>query len=470
MKRILIALAACAAVVSVQAQDTIPPKTPTGPKLMVDQIAAVVGGSAIFYSDVVEQQKQIAEQNRQMGVSSDRDPLIEALEVLMTQKLLYNQSLVDSIDVQTADIETMVEQNVQGEIARLGSSAAVEAFYQMPVYALKDRQRRGMTEARHAQMMRYDVEGRVTITPGEVERFFRSRSKDSLPIVPEQYTYAQITKYPPSLQEAKQRTREQLIEMRERVVGGTRFDVLARMYSEDPGSTSRGGEMDPAPKENFVKPFADALARLKPGQVSEVVETEYGFHIIQLIDQRGDLYHCRHILRRPSFTRDELSTTTHILDSLAGLIRADSLTFEQAAAEHSDDKYSKLNGGIVTNNEMLEMYNAGAQYTTTRFPKEELPAEDFRRLSSLKIGDISPAFLSQDMRGNELGKVVKLVEIIPTHGANINEDYLALENLALEEKKQREFQKWLDDKIERTYVRIDPAFRDGEFENRRWLK
>lgn len=439
-------------------------------KVIVDQIAAVVGGSAIFYSDVEEQRQQLLEQYRQQGITSERDPIIEALESLMTQKLLYNQSIADSIDVQTAGIDQMVDQNIQSEIARLGSTTAVEALYQMPVYAIKDRMRRRMTEARHAQAMQMDVESRVTITPGEVERFFRTRSRDSLPIVPEQYIYAQITQYPPSLTEAKQRVRERLIEMRERVAGGTRFEVLARMYSVDPGSAVRGGEMDPAPKESYVTPFADALAKLRPGQVSEVIETEFGFHIIQLIDKKDNLYHCRHILMRPSFTNEELFRTTHILDSLAALIRVDSLTFEKAAAQHSHDKYSRLNGGIVTNNEMLEFYNAGAEYTTTRFPKEELPPNDFRQLSALKPGEISAAFLSQDTRGNELGKIIKLVEIIPTHGANINEDYLALENLALSEKQQRTFQSWLDEKIEGMYVRIDPAFRGGEFENPNWLR
>lgn len=460
MKKILIAIIALLGASGAQAQQ----------KVMVDQIAAVVGGSAIYYSEVVEQSRRLVEQRRRQGVTSDRDPINEALEVLLTQKLLYTRSLTDSIDVQTADIDVMVEQNVQGEIARLGSLAAVEAFYRQPLYAIKDRLRRQYTEARHAQMMEMTIRDKVTITPGEVERFYRTTGKDSLPIIPEQYVYAQITKYPASTEQARQRVRERLIEMRERVLAGTRFDVLARMYSVDPGSAVRGGEMDPTPKETFVKPFADALARLKPGQVSEVVETEFGFHLIQLIDVEGNLYHCRHILMRPIFTSEELATTTRTLDSLARLIRADSLTFEKAALEHSDDKYSKLNGGVVSNNEMLEMYNAGAQYTSTRFPKEELPPTDFRYLSTLKPGQMSEAFLTQDSRGNETGKLVKLLQIIPTHGANINEDYLTLENLALEQKQQRQFESWFDGVIASTYIHIDEAFRGGEFENKHWVK
>ena len=234
---------------------------------------------------------------------------------------------------------------------------------------------------------------------------------------------------------------------------------------------------------------------MKPGQISEVVETQYGFHLIQLIDKKGNLYHCRHILIRPTYTTDELSEPDRQLDSIANLIRKDSLTFEEAALRFSDDPYSRQNGGVVTNHELLEHYNAtdarytatkflncllytsdAADYTATKFLKEDFgnmgpsAIADFRTLSQLNVGEISPAFQTQDMNGNQLSKIVKLVQIIPTHVASLNEDYLRLEQMALNRKQEKVFEEWLTKKIEGMYVFIDPEFRDGAFVNKHWVK
>ena len=264
--------------------------------------------------------------------------------------------------------------------------------------------------------------------------------------------------------------RERLLEMRERILNGTRFDMLARMYSVD-GSASRGGEMDPTPREGFVKPFTDAMVKLKDGQISEVVETEYGFHLIQMIRKDGNFYTVRHILLRPVYTDAELSQTALTLDSLATAIRNGEIAFEKAAFESSDDKYSRQNGGLVTNHEMLAMYQANdAKYTSTRFLKEELPVPDYNALRTLRPGDISDSFLTQDMRGNQMAKLVKLVEIIPAHPANMKDDYLRLEEATLENKQERIFKEWLDKKVEGMYVRIDPDFRFEDFDNKFWLK
>ena len=439
-------------------------------KFIADQVVAVVGNSAILYSELEEVGRQLVEQRRQQGYTSDRDPKNEALEQLLLQKLLNNQALIDSVQIQTDDIAQTVEENVQQMIKNRGGVTALEAFYHKPVFDIKEDLKRRYEEMRYAQGMQNEVESKVTITPGEVERYYRSIDKDSLPLVPEQYVYAQITKFPSSTQEAKQRVRERLLGMRERILNGARFDMLARMYSVD-GSAIRGGEMDPTPKEGFVKPFADAMVKLKPGQISEVVETEYGFHLIEMIKKDGNLYTVRHILLRPVFTDEELNETDRVLDSLVTLIRKGDLTFEQAALENSDDKYSKLNGGLVSNHDMLEMYNAyDAKLTSTRFMKDELPVSDYNVLKDMKPGDVSDAFQAQDMRGNVQSKVIKLLKIIPAHPAGLKEDYLRLESLALEKKKDTEFHKWLNQKIEGMYIRIEPEFRNGEFENKAWLK
>ncbi len=309
--------------------------------VMLDKVVAVVGNSSISYSDVQQAAKAILEQRRSEGYTSDRPVQDEALEELMLQKLLYNQALLDSVEISKGDVVQRVEQQVQSMIDNAGSISALEKRSHMAIYHIRDLLRRQLEEQSYAQMMQQTVVEKTKIVPGEVERFYNSKDKDSLPVIAEQYQYAQITMFPKNIKEAKLRTRERLIEMRERIVTGkTRFATLARMYSVD-GSAIQGGELEPAPLAGFVKPFADALAELKAGQVSEVVESEFGFHLIQLIDKKGQLYHCRHILLRPSYTIDEILAPMRDLDSIVNLIKKDSLTFEAAAKKHSDDKIGR---------------------------------------------------------------------------------------------------------------------------------
>ncbi|GHV00922.1 peptidylprolyl isomerase [Bacteroidia bacterium] len=442
----------------------------SGQMVVADKVAAVVGGSAILYSDMDEMSRMILQERREKGYTLDRDPKIEALEALMLQKLLYNQALVDSINISTDDIQGQVDASLQQMVKARGSMAALEAYYHKPLYSIREDIAQQIEEARYAQRMEDEIRSKVRITPGEVEKYFKRIPKDSLPLVPEQYSYAQITKFPPSTAEAKQRVKERLLELRERILGGTKFELLARMYSAD-GSAIRGGEMDPTPKEGFVKPFSDAMVKLKPGQISEVVETEFGFHIIQMIDKDGNLYRVRHILMRPMFTDSEITQTTELLDSVARLISDQKMTFAEAAKEFSDDPYSKLNGGVVSNHDMLEMYNAfDAKLTTTLFLKEDLPKEDYMVLRGLQIDQVSDSFQAHDLRGNVMAKVVKLLRIIPAHSATLKEDYVKLEEAALEAKCDLEFQKWLKKKIDGMYVRIEPEFRSDDFQNRAWLK
>ena len=441
-----------------------------GQTVVADKVVAVVGNSAILYSDVVDYSKQIVAQRKERGYTSDRSPMSEALESLLMQKLLYNQALIDSIEINAMAVSENVDKRVDAMIAELGSIAALEADAGKPVFEIKADMRRMAEEGQYAQMMQNTIMNGVTITPGEVERFYNTLRTDMLPIVPEQYVYAQITKFPTSITQAKQRTRERLLEMRERVIGGSRFDMLARMYSMDPGSALQGGEMDYMPLSGLEKPFADALSKLQPNQISGVVETVYGFHIIQLIDKKGDQYKCRHILLRPTFTDYELADDLKFLDSLRTEISEQRITFEQAAIEHSDDKYSKQNGGLVTNHEMLEVYGANdTSYSRTAFYKEDL-GRDYTYMRTLRPGDISAPFQSADMRGNTLTKMIKLIEIIPSHTASLSNDYLQIEQIALQQKQQDEFEKWLNKKISAMYVRIDPMMDTSEFENKNWIK
>ena len=447
-------------------------------QVMLDKVVAVVGGSAILHSELVEYSEALVMQRRQMGYTSDRDIMNESLEALLEQKLLYNQALIDSVDAPTSDIAARIENYVQAQVAEVGGIAQLEAKEHMPLYTYREMLRQRYEEQAYAQAMKANVVGKVTIVPGEVERFYKRVDRDSLPMIGEQYVYAHITKFPSSLKEAQQRTKERLLDMRERVIKGqTKFSVLARMYSLD-GSAIYGGEMEPMPSSYFVRPFAEALEKLKPGQVSEIVETEFGFHIIELIEKKDEMYRCRHILLRPTFTTDELMQPARQLDSIANLIRLDSITFENAALRFSDDASSKHNGGIVSNSDILARMGVydGARMTATRFLKEDFSAqggkslEDYAALMRLKEGEVSNSFQTTDIMGNEMSKIVKLVQIIPAHVASLEEDYIRLEEMALQQKQEQIYRKWLDEKIQSMYVYIDPAYRSDEFENKNWIK
>ena len=447
-------------------------------QVILDRVVAVVGGSSILHSELTEYAEALVAQRRQMGYTSDRDPMHEALEALLEQKLLYNQAILDSVEISNSEVNSRIEAYLQQLVEEAGGIQALETREHMPIFTYREMLRSRYEEQAYAQAMQATVVSKVAIVPGEVERFYRRIDKDSLPIIGEQYVYAQITRFPASMKEAKQRTKERLLDMRERIITGqTSFSVLARMYSVD-GSAIYGGEMQPAPSSMYVRPFAEALEKLKPGQVSEIVETEFGFHIIELIDKKGELYHCRHIVLRPTYTREELMQPAHQLDSIARLIRLDSLKFEDAALRYSDDASSKMNGGIVSNHDVLARQGVydGARLTATRFLKEDFgleggkALEDYNALMRLKIGEISDSFQTTDFTGNQLSKIVKLVEIIPAHVASLEDDYVRLEEMALNQKRERVFREWLDTKIESMYIYIDPEYRDWEFVNRKWIK
>lgn len=449
-------------------------------QVMLDRVVAIVGGSAILHSDVRMYAEQILQERRAQGYTSDRDPMNESLEMLMKQKLLFHQAQIDSVKV--GDVDARVEEQVNEMVAQAGSIAKVEEEQHMPLFTLRQVLGTRLMEQQLASAMQDQVIADVSVTPGEVELFYKSMKQEDIPLIPEQYVYAQIVRYPSSREQATLRTKERLLEMRERIISGrSSIDMLARTYSEDPGTSMRGGLMSSTAKE-LTQPFADALAELKPGHVSEVVETEFGFHIIKLEEEpKNGIYTFRHILLKPSYTIEELVEPIEYLDSITKLIRKDSLTFEAAVAEHSEDTYSKKNGGLVTNHDILTKYPqlSNVKLSASKFKRDDFGSmmggagkslEDYYALSKLKVGEVSDAFSSEDLNGNDLGRVVKLLEVIPTHAASLADDYISIENLALMEKKKKVLNEWITEKIDQHYVYIDPEFRNGEFEFKNWIK
>ena len=445
-------------------------------QVVLDRVVAVVGGSSILYSEVSQMAQQLVEQRRAQGYTSDRDPMNEGLEELMKQKLLYNQALIDSVVVGAdGNIEAQVESMLQQMIAEAGSVKDLEIREHMPLFNYRDIMRQQVKEQYYAQEMRMDIVKNVVVTPGEVERYYNQLTEEEKPLVPEQFVYAHIVRFPASQEEAKRRTRERLLDMRERIISGkSSMAVLARTYSQDPGSAMKGGEYPPGPLTNLTAPFAEALAKLKPGQISEVVESMYGFHIIELIDEpKNGMYHYRHILLKPVYTVEEENEPLKFLDSLSTVIKADSITFEAAAMEFSQDDLTKMNGGLVTNHDLLIRFNANnVKYTATKFRREDFSdkQQDYMNLIRMKEGDVSSAFVTTDINGNVISKIVKMLRIIPTHSASMEEDYVTIEEMALTEKKNGVFDKWMREKIDGLYVHIDPDFREGEFEYDNWVK
>ncbi len=474
MRKIVILAMLAVSIITAQYAEAQQPRR----QVMLDKVVAVVGGSSILHSEVSEYAEALVMQHRQMGYTSDRDPMDEALEALLEQKLLYNQALIDSVDMMGGDVHSRVEQYVNTLVDEAGGIQEFERREHMPIFNYREMVRARFEEQAYAQSMKSNVISKVTIVPGEVERYYRSIDKDNLPMIGEQYVYAHITKFPSSLKEAQQRTRERLLDMRERVITGqAQFSVLARMYSMD-GAAMYGGEMEPAPSSFYVRPFAEALEKLRPGQVSEIVETEFGFHIIELIDKIGDKYHCRHILLRPTFTRDELMQPAHELDSIANLIRSGSMTFGEAALQFSDDASTKHNGGIVSNHDILARMGVydGARLTATRFLEEDFGAEggkaleDYNALKNLKVGEVSDSYQSTDLMGNQMSKIVQLVEVIPAHVASLEEDYIRLEEMALLKKQEEVYNSWLDEKKQSMYIYIAPDYRNETLREKGWVK
>lgn len=445
-------------------------------KLSVDKIVANVGNSAILYSEVVETAQQLTEMYLQEGHTSDRDPFYEALELLLEQKLAYNQAQIDSLTIDESMVSSYVDDMVRAQVEQVGTVKELENMHHMTIYDLRKDLSNRVRVTLFKQTMERNVKGNIKITPGEVESFYKSLPADSIPIVPEQYVYAHIVRFPAKMEQAKQRVRETLLDMREQVINGTaNFETLARLYSID-GSAAQGGELPPFTKNQMIEPFATAAAKLKPGQVSEVVETENGFHIIQMIDKMGDRYHVRHILMQPQYTRDELVEGSIFLDSLANVIREGKITFEKAALQNSEDATTRMNGGIVNNIDLLQALRPGqvnASETSFKFKREDFGnnTQDYNVIRTMNEGDISDSFYAHDLRGNALSKIIKLVKVYPTHPANLQDDYLELEAYALMDKQNKEYQKWLKKTIDATFIRIDPAYRKPEmFVNKMWIK
>jgi len=423
---------------------------------VIDQVIAVVSGERVLLSDIEQEVMRM----RMQGATESEYDRCNILEQILIQKLLLTQAKIDSLTVNDASVEMEIDRRLRYFINQIGSEKALENYFKKPLYEIKDDLRELISEQQLTQQMRQKIIDKVKITPSEVKSFYKKIPSDSLPQIPELYELQQIMIFPPSTAEAKYQVREKLLEIRERVLKGERFSTLAVAYSEDRASAIKGGELGLRSRDELVKAFADVAFNLKEGQVSQIVETEYGFHILQMIESKDDKVNVRHILMKPQYSSDMMSQAISRLDSISNLIKSDSITFERAAMRFSEDKKSNLNGGLVIN-----------PYTNTSFfEKDHLQPADYYVIKELKVGDMSAPFESRDEHANVVFKVLKLKKVVKAHKANIKDDYDIIQNMAKQNMENEILEDWLTKKQKTTFIRIDKSFRSCNFESKGWIK
>lgn len=444
-------------------------KKSVGQYYTADKVIAVVGSTMVLLSDLNATKDYLEQEYRSRGYTG-KNSNAEAFDAILTQKLLASQAALDSLYINEAAVEGDADVQLKSIIAGVGSISALEKMTGNPIFKIKEDLKKKVMEREMANAMQQDVRSKITISPAEVNKLYRRISKDSLPIVPEQYIYAQIAKVPPKTDDkARMDVKEELMTLRDRISKGANFAALARMYSDDLGTAVKGGEMDPQELNSLYPEFSEVLGKLKVNQLSEIVETQAGFHIIELLGKQGDLYHFRHILKRVKFTTEQKADALTQLDSVRRQILIDSLSFEDGVAKFSTDESSRQNKGVMLNTK-YEMYG-GPRMKTERFFKEDLD-NDYPYLNVLKPGEYSPVYMAVNLdTGDELVKFVKLVKIIPSHEANLKEDYAEIEGLVKQQKAEEVFSGWLNKKIKEMYIRIEEPYKSELFEFfPRWKK
>lgn len=421
---------------------------------LLDGTIANIGTRQLLYSDVEMELVRARIQNPEV----QKNTACGVLEGLLVHYMLLDQADLDSIPQQSLDNSQEIEQRLAHYIQQAGSEEALEKQYGRTLAEIRQEMSQLLSEQRRSEQMRGKIIEKVLVTPSEVKEYFASQVPDSLQMLPEQFVYRQLVLSPIEATEAEFQVKEKLLNLRERILKGERFSTLAVAYSEDRGSAIKGGEMGYMPREGFVKSFADAAFALNDGQVSPIVKTEYGYHLIQMIGKKGKLANVRHILMRPSYSSDILSRTIKRLDSIKTLIAQDSITFADACLIYSDDKDTRLNGGFAVN----------PQTGGTALDKETMMPVDYYAIKELKEGEMSAPFESRDRVGNVVMKVIRLERIIPPHRMNLKEDYALVQNLAKQEKERKEFDAWVEKKQKNMYIWVDSRYADCPFKYTFW--
>ena len=424
---------------------------------VIDKSIAVVGNEMIMLSQLEEEVQMM----RASGMKSDRNLRCELLESMMVSKLFLMQARLDSLTINNDMVETEMRNRVDQIRTQLGGDDEVEKYFGKPMYKLRQEWKESLQEQSRNQQMQGKIAGDIPeLTPYDVEKYIESCDKEDLPVVPDKYQLSQICIYP-DREAANLAVKERLLAIRERIINGEKFSTLARIYSQDPGSARRGGELGMASKSIFWTPFSDAAMSLKPGIVSQIIETPDGFHIIEVLEKKGDMFNARHILLKPEYTAEDRSTAFHTLDSLRTELLADNISFDLAARFYSEDPATRTNGGQMSDP------NTGSSY----FEIDQLKPQDYYAIRELKEGEISEPVESLDnegRNGNTVYKIIKVDKILPSHTATFNNDYDLLLSQAKQAASSKAIDKFINSKIASTYIIIDPLFKDCAFDRDGW--
>lgn len=426
---------------------------------VVDEVVWVVGDEAILRSDIERIRNDY-------GSTLKGNPYCVIPEQLAVQKLFLHQAELDSISVSDGDVSQHVEAEISNRILRAGSREKLEEYMRMPIRQIREELFDQIKNELLTRQVRQSLTKDIKVTPAEVRRHYKNMPEDSLPFIPTQVEVQILVQHPRITREEIERVKEQLRGWSERVTSGkTSFSALARMFSEDEVSARQGGDLGFFGKADMDPAFANvAFSLTDPNKVSKVVQSEYGFHIIQLIEKRGDKIRARHILRRPEVERGNIDACLARLDSISADIKEGKFTFEIGAQEISDDKDTRNNHGIMVNTK------EETRERTTRFEMSELPGEVARIVEGMEIGEISAPFTMIDKRGREVCAIVKLKNRIPAHRASITEDFQILKGAVEAQKSEEYIQKWIREKQKSTYIRIKQGWGECDFMYPGWVK
>ena len=425
---------------------------------VIDEVVWVVGDEAILKSEVEEARMSALYEGRKF----DGDPYCVIPEEIAVQKLFLHQAALDSIEVSESEVIQRVDQMTNMYIANIGSREKMEEYFNKTSSQIREALRDNAREGLKVQRMQQKLVGEIKITPAEVRRHFKDLPQDSIPYIPTQVEVQIITQQPKIPLEEIEDVKSRLREYTDRVNKGESFSMLARLYTDDRGTAINGGEM-PFTGRGYLDPaFANVAFNLQdPNKVSKIVESEYGFHIIQLMEKRGDRIKVRHILLKPHVPEEALMAGTARLDSIADDIRNGKFTFEEAASVLSQDKDTRNNHGLLPN----------PQTNTSKFEMQELPPEIAKVVDKMKVGEISEAFtMIPQKTGKEECVIVKLKSRINGHKATISEDYQNLKEIVLEKRRDEMLDKWIREKQKHTYVRINENWKNCTFKYPGWIK
>ena len=425
---------------------------------IIDEIAWVVGDEAIMKSDVEEYRQRL----RYEGTEIEGDPYCFIPEQIALQKLYLDQAKIDSIFADEKSVNTQVEMRINYLIGQIGSKEKLEEYFGQPVSSLREELTEMVTNQQIIQQMQRKLVSNVKITPAEVAAYYKTLPTDSIPTVPMQLEVQLITIAPVVSQAAIDDVKSKLRDFQKRVdAGESEFSTLAILYSEDTESAKHGGELGYMGKGQLVPEFASvAFSLTDPKRVSKIVETEFGYHIIQFIDKQGDKVNCRHILMKPKVSFVERNAAKMRADSVVKAIKEGEVTFENAVKLYSIDKGTKNSEGLMNN----------AKTGSSRFQMQDLPAEVGRAVYDLKEGEISKVFTMVNSNGNEVYAIAKVKQLIKAHKATVETDYMEIKTAFQEQKNKEVLEAWIKEKQKDIYVRIDEKWRNCTFQYPGWIK